>query len=31
MKHYIGSHNPMRPQFGARASYAARHLPRVSG
>ena len=26
MKHYIGAGNPMRPQFGARASYAAKHF-----
>ncbi len=26
MKHYIGAANPMRPQFDARASYAARHF-----
>ena len=26
MKHYIGSSNPMRPQFDARASYQAQHF-----
>ncbi|HPK31543.1 MAG: enoyl-CoA hydratase family protein [Ottowia sp.] len=26
MKHYIGSANPMRPQFGARAGYEAQHF-----
>ena len=26
MKHYIPSTNPMRPQYGARASYQARHF-----